>query len=164
MDAPWLGARRIAALASHSGLLWVGTDRGLVVFEASGGLPIAHSSEDQPRGRVWSLKASESRLYVGVDRDVWWLEDNVWHRADDLGVLAAPASALDVRDGILWIGSDDGLIAWNTITGEQRRYSFAAGDLPTGDRGEVGVSAISAIGPDLVWLTTPAGAVRLDLD
>ncbi len=164
VEAPWLGARRIVALASHSGLLWVGTDRGLVVFEASAGLPIAQSSEDEPRGRVWSLKASENRLYVGVDRNVWWLEDNEWHRADDLGVLAAPASALDVRDGILWIGSDHGLIAWNTITGEQRRYSFVAGDLPTGERGERGVTAISATGPDAVWLTTPAGAVRLDLD
>lgn len=164
VDAPWLGARRITALASHTGLLWVGTDRGLAVFEASDGLPIAHSSDGQPRGRVWSLKASGNRLYAGIDRDVWWLEDKVWVRANDLGVLPAPATALDYRDEILWIGSDDGLIVWHMITGEQRRYSFAAGDLPTGDRGERGVTTISAVGPDSVWLTTPAGAVRLALD
>jgi len=164
VGSPVLGARRITALASHAGLLWAGTDRGLVVFESVAGAPLARSSEGQPRGQVWSLKASEGRLYAGVDRDVWWLEDSVWHRANALGVLAAPASALDVRDGIVWIGSHDGLIAWNTISDEQRGYSFAAGDLPTGNRGEKGVTAISAIGPDMVWLTTPAGAVRLRLD
>ncbi len=164
VDSPWLGARRITSLESHAGLLWVGTDRGLAVFEASAGRPVAQFSAGQPRGRVWSMKASGDRLYVGIDRDVWWLEDKVWHRADALGVLAAPASALDVREGVLWIGSNDGLTAWNTISGEQRRFSFAAGDLPAGERGEVGVSAIAAIGPNLVWLTTPAGAVRLDID
>ncbi len=164
VDAPWLGARRILALASHAGLLWVGTDRGLAVFEPSAGIPIAQSSDGQPRGRVWSLKAAGSRLYAGIDRDVWWLEDKVWVRANDLGVLPAPATALDYRDESLWIGSDDGLVVWNTSTGEQRRYSFAAGDLPTGDRGERRVTAVSAVGPDTVWLTTPAGAVRLDLD
>lgn len=164
VDSPWLGTQQITSLASHAGLLWVGTNRGLVVFEGLAGRPVAHFSAGQPRGRVWSMKATGDRLYVGIDRDVWWLEDQSWHRADALGSLTAPASALDVRDGIVWIGSNDGLTAWNTISGEQRRYSFAAGDLPTGDRGEVGVSAISAIGPDLVWLTTPAGAVRLDLD
>ncbi len=164
VDSPWLGARRITSLASHGGLLWVGTDRGLAAFEASAGRPVAHFSAGQPRGRVWSMKATVDRLYVGIDRDVWWLEDKSWHRADALGALAAPASALDVRDGIVWIGSNDGLVVWNTLSGEQRHYSFAAGDLPTGDRGEVGVSSISAIGSDLVWLTTPAGAIRLDLD
>lgn len=164
VDAPSLGARRITSLASHAGLLWVGTDRGLAVFKASAGRPVAYFSAGQPRGRVWSMKASGDRLYVGIDRNVWWLEDKSWYRADALGVLAAPASALDVRDGIVWIGSNDGLTVWNTVSGEQTRYSFAAGDLPTGDRGEVGISAISAIGTGLVWLTTPAGAVRLDID
>ena len=164
VDPPWLGTRRITSIASHGGLLWVGTDRGLAVFEALAGRPVAHFSAGQPRGRVWSMKATGDRLYVGMDRELWWLEDQSWHRADALGVLAAPASALDVRGGIVWIGSNDGLTVWNTISGEQRRYSFAAGDLPTGDGGEVGVSSISAIGSDLVWLTTPAGAIRLDLD
>ncbi|TFG66613.1 MAG: hypothetical protein E4H28_01415 [Gemmatimonadales bacterium] len=159
-----LGARRITALASHAGGLWVGTDWGLAGFESAAGLPVATSSEGQPRGPVTSLRASGSRLYAGIDRDVWWLEDKVWHRADALGALSAPASALEVRDGIVFIGSDDGLIAWNTNSGEQRRFSFAAGDLPTGSRGEEGVMAVSAIGPDVVWLTTPAGAMRLTLD
>jgi len=164
LESPLLGARRIRALASYAGLLWVGTDRGLAVFESVAGQPVEHISAGQPRGRVWSLKESGSRLYVAIDRDVWWLEDGDWHRADDLGVLAAPATALDVQDETVWIGNDDGLVAWDTRTGEQRRYSFAAGDLPTGDRGERGVTTISATGSDTVWLTTPAGAIRLELD
>jgi sugar lactone lactonase YvrE len=43
-------------------------------------------------------------------------------------------------------------------------FSFAAGDLPTGPRGERGVDGIAVEPEGAVWVATPAGAVRLDPD
>ena len=162
-DPPRLGARRITALASHAGRLWVGTDRGLTAYAGGAGGGPETAAADIPPGRVWSMKSLDNRLYVAIDRDVWWLEDDAWVRADALGVLVAPATALDARDDVVWIGSDDGLTVWNTVSGEQTRYSFSAGDLPTGARGEIGVTSVSVIGPDAAWLMTPAGAIRMNV-
>jgi hypothetical protein len=53
---------------------------------------------------------------------------------------------------------------WDPGSGEQRRFSFDAGDLIAGDRGETFVAAISVASPDVVWVATPAGAIRLAVD
>ena len=108
--------------------------------------------------------SDDDRIYAGMDRGVWWLDTDVWHQAESLGVMTGPITALEVADGIVWLGSSDGVTMWNPSSGEQRRYSFAAGDLVAGDRGETQVTAISAPTPGLVWVATPAGVVRLTLD
>jgi len=99
-----------------------------------------------------------------MDRSVWWFDMGAWHQAGSLGVLPSPVTALTVADGVVWLGSSDGVTGWDPGSGEQRRYSFAAGDLVAGDRGETFVSAISVSNPEVVWVATPAGAFRLTVD
>ncbi|MDH3297130.1 MAG: hypothetical protein OEM96_02460, partial [Gemmatimonadota bacterium] len=84
-DAPRLGAERITALAAHGELLWVGTDRGLTAFGPDAGQREGVAVAGRPPGAVWSMTAHGGRLYVGFDREVWWLEDDSWFRADVLG-------------------------------------------------------------------------------
>ncbi|MGD8496123.1 MAG: hypothetical protein PVF05_08000 [Gemmatimonadales bacterium] len=172
-DAQLLSASRVRALAAYAGALWVGTDRGLVRF-AGRTRPAADSdvatlpmpeSDAGPPGRVGALAADGSHLYAGIEGAVWVLDSTgTWSRARPLGAATAPVRALALADGRLWIGTDEGLIGWDTRSDRLSTYTFAAGDLPTGPRGERGVTAVSASSSDEVWAATPAGAVRLDVD
>ena len=168
-DAAMLSATRVLALAVHETDLWIGTDAGLVRLrgdaadaEAPVGLP---ESGEAPPGRVGALASDGDHLYAGIERDVWVLAtDAGWTRAAPLGVLPARVSALAVRDGVVWIGTDEGLVAWDTRDDLVTPFTFAAGDLPVGPRGERGVDGIAVEPEGAVWVATPAGAVRLDPD
>jgi ligand-binding sensor domain-containing protein len=168
-DAAMLSATRVLALAAHDTDLWIGTDAGLVRLrgaaadgEAPVGLP---ESAEAPRGRVGALATDGDYVYAGIERDVWVLAtDAGWTRAAPLGVLPARVSALAARDGVVWIGTDEGLVAWDTRDDLVTPFTFAAGDLPVGSRGERGVDGIAVEPEGAVWVATPAGAVRLDPD
>lgn len=149
----------VNALAVVAGDLWIGTDAGLVRIGA--GEPAA--AADAPPGRVGALAADGDRLVAGIERDVWLREpDGSWRRAEPIGALAAWVTALEVSDGVVWIGSDEGLVAWDTETDVVTHFSFAAGDLPMGPRSERGVLDLAVDAEGGVWAATPAGAVRLD--
>lgn len=176
-DAGMLSATAVRALAAHAGDLWIGTDAGLVRLRGDGeagidpagepgeaALPHPESAE-APRGRVGALAADGGRLYAGIERDVWVLApDAAWTRAAPLGVVPALVTALAARDGVVWVGTDEGLIAWDTRDDLVTPFTFAAGDLPAGPRGERGVDDLAVDSEGAVWVATPAGAVRLDPD
>ncbi len=175
-DAGMLSATGVRALAVHAGDLWIGTDAGLVRLRGDGeagrdpaepgegALPHPESA-DAPRGRVGALAADGGRLYAGIERDVWVLAPSApWTRAAPLGVVPARVTALAGRDGVVWVGTDEGLIAWDTRDDLVTPFTFAAGDLPAGPRGERGVDDIAVDLEGAVWVATPAGAVRLDPD
>ena len=155
-----LQATGVNALAVVAGDLWVGTDAGLARIGGADAIPEA---ADAPPGRVGAIVADDDRLVAGIDRDVWLREpDGSWRRADPIGVLAAYVTALAASDGVVWIGSDEGLVAWDTGTDVVTTFSFAAGDLPMGPGAERGVFDIAVDSEGGVWAATPAGAVRLD--
>lgn len=172
-DAQLLTASRVRALAAYRGDLWVGTDRGLVRFSGGTGgaadnvaatLPPPEPDAGPP-GRVGALAGDGRRLYAGIEGAVWVLDEGgAWSRARPLGVATARVRALALVDATLWIGTDEGLTRWDTRSDALSTYTFAAGDLPTGSRGERGITAVSAASADEVWAATPAGAVRLDID
>ena len=102
--------------------------------------------------------------WTAIDREVWAQNpDGSWRRLDEVGALSSPVTALAESQGILWIGTSDELVSWETDgRGPVRRYSFAAGDLPFGPFGERGIAAILPVSRSRVWVATPAGALRLD--
>lgn len=167
-DLMLLTAHRVRALATHRGEVWVGTDGGLVRLSNDAGgaadAPPVVRSDAGPPGRVGALVSDGTRLYAGIERDVWVLAPAGWQRAASLGVPGVRVRALAVHDGQVWVGTDEGLIGWDTRTDVITNYTFAAGDLPTGSRGERGVSDVSSAARGRVWAATPAGAVRLDVD
>jgi ligand-binding sensor domain-containing protein len=164
VEGPWLPARRIRALASHGDRIWLATDAGLVAVDASPGGPVIGAPVSGPRGPAWSLARDGDRLFAGTDRAVWSLGPDGWSRAGSLGSVGGPITALTALEGVLWIGDPDGVTRWDRDSGEQRRFTFSAGDLPAGVRGETFVSDISVATADQVWVATPAGAVRLLVD
>lgn len=147
----------IRALAAHDGALWIGTDVGLLRLgadgePAAGGLP----------GRVGALSSYGRRLVAGVGRDVWTREEGAdWTRPGPVGALSAPVSAIAVADGVVWIGTNEELVAWKPGSDRLTTYTFAAGDLPAGPRGERAVLDLAVGADGAVWVATPAGAVRL---
>ncbi|MFQ5890655.1 MAG: hypothetical protein ACE5JR_11465 [Gemmatimonadota bacterium] len=156
-----LSGVRVYALAVHAGRLWVGTSTGLYAIGLDGGGPEAVSGSGALRRRVGALAAEGEILYAGLGHEVWrWSEGSEWARVDPVGPVGGPVTALAVRDGVLWVGSDEGIVRWDPRAVELRRFSFAAGDLPT-DRGLRGVYALLPMGPYEVWIGTPAGALRL---
>lgn len=153
----------IRALAVHGGALWIGTDLGLLRLGLESEAetePVAAAGP--PPGGVGALASDGSRLVAGVGRDIWVLGgDAGWTRPGPFGALSAPVSAIAAADGIVWIGTNEELVAWETRSDRLTTYTFAAGDLPTGRRGERAVLDL-AVGLDgAVWVATPAGAVRL---
>lgn len=164
VEGPWLPAREIRAVAAQGARVWLGTDAGLAFVGMSAGQPTVSAADAGPRGAVWSLASHGNRLYAGMERGIWWLDSSVWHQAESLGVITSPVTALEVEDGIVWLGSSEGVTMWDTRSSEQRRYSFGAGDLVAGDRGETHVTSISTATPNLVWVATPAGVIRLTVD
>lgn len=157
-DVLLLRAEPIRALASHGGTVWVGTDTGLVRLDADA-RPVEAAG---PPGRVGALASDGRRLVAGIERDVWILEEGAdWTRAAPLGVLGSSVTALAARNGVVWIGTSEELIAWQTDSDRITTYTFAAGDLPTSARGERAVFDLAVEADGAVWVATPAGAVRM---
>jgi len=168
-DVMLLTADRVRALAAHGGDVWAGTDGGLFRLSSDAGVaedaPPMVQPDAGPPGRVGALASDGTRLYAGIERDLWVLDpDDGWGRAAPFGVPGVRIRALAVQDSVVWIGTDEGLIRWDTGSDVVTNYTFAAGDLPSGPRGERGVSDVSSAIRGRVWVATPAGAVRLDVE
>ena len=140
---------------------WVATGRGLLFVGDDGS---AGPAADVPAFPAGAITGDGTRVWAGVDRHVWQREpEGGWRRVDELGALSAPVTSLAIAAGVLWIGTDDELVSWRTDgRGPQRRYTFAAGDLPLGPFGDRGIADILALDGSTVWIATPAGALRLE--
>lgn len=100
---PKLPSDRIEALAWAGGLLYVGTDQGLVLFEPSSErlTPV----EELQGLEIRDLAADGSTVYVATDRGVVSLEGT---RVVGRPFLRA-AQAVAFWNGELWVGTDEGL-------------------------------------------------------
>jgi ligand-binding sensor domain-containing protein len=142
--------------------VWAATDRGLVRISATGSVSAAAGLSPLPSAAV---TGAGDTVWAGLDREVWRrAPGGEWSRVEALGRLSGPVTALAVHDGVLWAGGPEELLAWDARAMSLRRFSFAAGDLPTGPFGERGVSEILPVDRKRAWLALPAGALRLDAD
>lgn len=152
----------LAVHATPDGGAWAATPRGLVRVEASG---IAAPAEGILPHPSRAVTGAGDTVWAGLDREVWRRDPSGrWSRVEAIGRLAGPVTALAVREGVIWAGSPEDLIAWDARESSLRRYTFAAGDLPTGRFGERGIAEVVPVGRKRAWLALPAGALRLDAD
>jgi hypothetical protein len=152
----------VRGLYASGGGVWAATDRGLIRIDASGSAMPAADLSPVPSGAVTGIGDT---VWAGLDREVWRrAPDGAWSRVEALGRLAGPVTALAIHEGVLWAGGPEELLAWDAREMSLRRYTFAAGDLPTGPFGERGIAQILPVDRTRAWLALPAGALRLDAD
>jgi signal transduction histidine kinase/ligand-binding sensor domain-containing protein len=147
----WGSQPATAVEHDRQGRLWVGTARGLYAGDATGPLhPVP------PAGGVVTALARgrTGAMWVVGDRTVARLEGGqaeVLTAADGLPA-ARLTTALEDRDGNLWIGSREGLIRWQRGHGF-RRFTDADG-LPDGD-----ISALFEDREGSLWVGTRSGGL-----
>ena len=114
------------------------------------------------RSPVGALAAEGDTIYVGVDREVWWKpgRESSWARLESIGKARGLISALEIRDGVLWVGSTGELTVVEVSGSVAGRYSFGR-DLPPDAQGRAAVLDIAVVSDTEAWVATPAGAVRL---
>lgn len=170
VDQHLLAGERVLALLSGRGRLWVGTERGLYIVrqDETQGPPVAvpaTTGDGALRRAVGALAGAGDSVFAGLGDEVWWRsDDSGWQWVEAIGTMHGRVTALAVRNGVLWVGSSEGVAVWDPQTTMTRRLSFAAGDLPTDPHGRRGVSSIRPIGADRAWLATPAGALLIDVE
>lgn len=152
---------RVLAVTWFDGGVWVGTPGGAYVVDPATGEERPTAGPTALRRRVAALVADGGRVYAGLGAEVWRRSrEEGWAPLGALGPLAGPVQALSLGDGVVWIGSDEGLVRWDPEGGEVRRFSFAAGDLPA-ERGRRGIHSLLPAGERAVWVATPTGALWL---
>jgi ligand-binding sensor domain-containing protein len=116
-----------ALLADREGLLWLGTNGGLVRFD---GQTFTHFTVEQglPNGRVTSLVQDQHGvLWLGMSRGLVRFDGRTFtHFAAEHGIPSSVIQAL-VEDytGRIWAGTDEGLIRYD---GDGKFTTFTAAD------------------------------------
>jgi hypothetical protein len=159
-----LPTETILALLGTGDALWVGTRNGLYAVRAGeGGGILGVGRVEGPNALMrpsGALAGAGDTVYAGLGNEVWrGGSDSEWERVDAIGPLGGPVTALAVYNGVVWAGSAEGVVVWDTDGGRVRRLSYAAGDLPPDRYGGRGVARILAVDRDEAWLATPAGAL-----
>jgi ligand-binding sensor domain-containing protein len=154
--------RRVLDLALLRDTLWIATDAGLFVLDAAaaGERPARAPGTENRRSldstivgvRAWGngvVALTPDALHVHAD--------GVWTgpvREPSVSVLGALYRMGLDESGTLWVGGAEGVSAFRSGSRDWRVYRVGA-DLPEGP-----VRGI-AFTPGVIWVATPAGAVRL---
>lgn len=157
-DADALPATAVRALATASGALWAGTDRGLVrILTGSEGDLAVLRIDGTTGARINALAAADSLLWIATDRGLWRLNMRT------AALAQPPIDDPRLRGRIVGVAYDAGVLyvmAESTLLA----YDGAAWTAPL-----VGAS-IGAIGRPthvsarhgIVWVAGATGAIALD--
>lgn len=143
-------------LVDHDGVLWLGTDAGLVkkeddkfkIFRIADGL----ASDDiraltqGPDGSIWI--GSEGRTV-----SVWKGQGFALHTLSSIPATESVQALLGAKDGSMWIGTSDGLVHWQN--GQERRFGRRDG------LADNGVNCLMQGSEGSIWVGTRDGLSRL---
>ncbi|UKE72183.1 hybrid sensor histidine kinase/response regulator [Xanthomonas graminis] len=95
----------------RSGVLWVGTIKGLVRYDGSRASAYRLPGSDGTQQRLSALAALSDGVWVGVNRDLYRLgHDGRWQRADWTGALQRGVLCMaEDGSGGYWLGNGQGL-------------------------------------------------------
>lgn len=153
--ADYLRSNAITAIqADPDGLVWIGTDNGLNTVDSTTNAVISEYSTDDglPEGRIVDIIPQASRVIIASRRAISILDRS----SDEIHVAIRLTTMGDINcvewiDGLLWIGTTNGLYAANIQSGHISGYFV---DQPL----HWSVSAI-AKGTDGLWVGRDDGRV-----
>jgi ligand-binding sensor domain-containing protein len=158
-EGPLLTGQTVYRLVASRDSLWIATDVGLWVLPAGAQAPVpAPGVENHPalRGPVIDVRPAFGSLFALTERGLYRFDGQSWRgpiaEAGQAGL--GRLRALAAGDGQLWVGGDRGLARWDTET-QLWTYYWVPADIPEGP-----VRRVLPAG-EHVWLSTPAGALRL---
>lgn len=158
-----LGSNSLTAVdADGSGRLWVGTFRdGLYTRTSGTGFRKFRSGVMSEGIKTLLYDKKSSRMYVGTSGDGVFIVNTRTMEITDViaGQDGMWVSALAMGDdGLLWIGTYNGPLCFNPVTGGLRGYKVS-------DDAQVSrIYALSVDGSGTVWMGTGGGLISLDPD
>jgi ligand-binding sensor domain-containing protein len=148
-----LPAQPVHALAACGGRVWAAARNGL--FTSSGSEAARPASLARTRTRVQDVACIGERVFAATLDQLLEQRPDGWQER----VVPRPQGALHSlvsAAGELWIGADRWVGRWDAASGEWSHY-IVPSDVPHGP-----IQDILPL-PSALWLVTPGGMVRLDL-
>jgi sugar lactone lactonase YvrE len=151
---------RVNALALDAeGRVWIGTERGLSIWEDERSIAPEDVAAPLSNQRVTALLAdTQGRIWVGTEEGLMVFNGERWRTiaADEMGLPEARVRALTTGpEGAVWVGTRAGAAAWDGITWE------TATPTESGLSSDV-VLSIEVDAGGAVWMGTEAGLAVLD--
>lgn len=97
-------------LVTSDNKLWAGTDNGVSVFDYKDWTTYTATSTKNGLGNnvIYSLAQAEKGIWAGSLRGLYFFDYSSWKKVDSIG--DALVESLYYQNGILWVGTNDGLL------------------------------------------------------
>jgi len=116
------------------------------------------SNSDSKYNKIWSIAELPNDVLIGMSGGLSrFNEESGIHHYPQFSDISV--AAIEIQEDIIWLGTwDNGLIQWNTKTGEQRNYLTQSSD--TTSLSSNRVRSITVDKKGRVWVGTPKGLNR----
>lgn len=141
------------------GHIWISTmGSGIFRYDYATGkvIPISDFGVDVPPHVTTLLVSSDKRLWYGSFRGVGCVDMNKNFREGNISDQGICHVICEAHDGVIWVGSDNGISRWDPLSGKSVHYTVNDG-LP----GNVVVSIEEDL-DGILWLGTNRGLSRFD--
>lgn len=148
----------ITSLKSQGKRLWIGTARGLNVYESGQDSLMRVELPGLSVINVLSIEADSETVWVGTDQGVFKLDlkENTRERfVDPNGMVNTRVNHILKYQDQIWFASALGILGYDLKTGKYTAYHQGV-DLPGGEVLRL------AIHPSAIWAATTNGAIKLD--
>jgi len=153
-----LWENEITALKMERNRLWIGTSRGLNVYESGTDTVVKVELPELNRVYIRALEADSETVWVGTDQGVYRLdlkERSGEKFVDPYGMVNTRINHILKYQEQIWFASRLGILGYDLTAQKYTVYNQGV-DLPGGEVLRL------AIHPYAIWAATTNGAIRLD--
>lgn len=153
-----LWENEITALKTEGNRLWIGTSRGLNVYESGTDTVVKVELPELNRVYIRALEADSETVWVGTDQGVYRLdlkERSGEKFVDPYGMVNTKVNHILKFQKQIWFASRLGILGYDLTTHKYTVYNQVV-DLPGGEVLRL------AIHPFAIWAATTNGAIKLD--
>ena len=140
--------------------IWVGTGSGLcmynsLVFQFNTTRINSFNVHDYTDNKVWAIAPKGKDILIGTENGLYQYNFNdsvqAYSQFSGFGI-----SAIKIQKDVIWLGTwNNGLIKWDTKTGESKQYNYYPSDKTSINHNTIRSIAIDPQG--IIWVGTPKG-------